>query len=156
MRDKQGVSRGRCTQCNCPEYITHQHKVRCQNCNHAPTKHEGSREDVGQGNNATNDSDYYDDVQWESAVNLASASPSHFSPRPVNVGQAWEDDTGRPHFSDSETFDNSGVPLCSFPGCNDTREFDLNTGLSTSEFCYNHLSAVPIAYSQGDMIVNGG
>ena len=153
MRDKQGVLRGRCTQCNCPEYITPQDKVRCQNCNHAPTKHEShdgvgaSYSYAGQGNNVMNDSDYYDtkdDVQWEGTVNLPSVSSSHFSSRPANVGQAWEDDRGGPYFPGGGTFNNSGVLLCEFPGCSDTRDFDLNTGQYTSQFCYNHLSTGPI------------
>ena len=150
MRDKQGVLRGRCTECSCSEYITPQDKVRCQNCNHAPTKHEGvgaTYSSVGQGN-----SDYYDtkdDIQWESTVNLPSVSPSHFSSGPAiaraNYGQAWEEDGSGPYFSGGGTFDNSGVLLCEFPGCSGTRDFDPNTGQYTSQFCYNHLSAVPIA-----------
>ena len=180
MRDKQGVLRGRCTQCNCAEYITPQDKVRCQNCNHVPAKHESSQAGVGptynymgQDNNVTNDSDYYDpndDIQWESTVNLASASPNYFSSTPANVGQAWVADTsGGPYYSGSGTFDNSGVLLCDFPGCKNTRDFDPNTGQYTSQFCYNHFAStgyVPVTNApynvtsfdppQDDMIVNRG
>ena len=127
-----------------------QDKIRChQNCDHAPTKHE-LHEGVGaicsyggQGNNVTGDYDTKDDILWERTVNLPSVSSSHFNSRPANVGQAWEEDRSGPYFS-GRRFNNPGVLLCEFPCCNDARDFDPNTEQYTSQFCYDHLSAVLI------------
>lgn len=137
MKDKQGISRGRCTVCSCTEYITPKGKVRCKNCDHAPTKHEAARLRHDDCNDASDD-----EAQWESVKQLEPASP--FSSRSGNVVLAW-DGTGL-NTAPGGTADfsnNSGILRCQFPGCSDVANFDLNTGQYTSTYCHNHLSAGP-------------
>ena len=68
MKDKQGILRGRCTVCNCTEYITPKDKLRCRTCNHVPAKHE----DVGQLRGQIHGKDITDAVGSYSGVNNIS------------------------------------------------------------------------------------
>ena len=141
MKDKQGILRGRCTVCNCTEYITPKDKLRCRTCNHVPAKHE----DVGQIGQIhdVNDSlcsNYEDEVDWESVVSLESAGQFNF--RSANVVEAWSGPGGDDLSGTSA--ESSSFLYCHIPGCNDVASFDLNTRQYTSVYCYNHLSTAPV------------
>ena len=141
MKDKQGILRGRCTVCNCTEYITPKDKLRCRTCNHVPAKHE----DVGQLRGQIHDvndprslcSNDEDEVEWESVVSLESAGQFNF--RSANVVEAWSGLGG-----DDSVVEGSSFLYCQIPGCNDMATFDLNTRQYTSVYCYNHSSTMPV------------
>ena len=101
MKDIQGVDRGKCTKCgDCAEYTTDGGgSVRCTVCDHAPTQHEVK--------GASSQLEVHSERRQLSR-------PS----RPASAGPAFQ----------RATRVTANYEVCTFPGCSQPVEFDLNTG----------------------------
>ena len=101
MKDIQGVDRGKCTKCgDCAEYTTDGGgSVRCTMCDHAPTQHEVK--------GASSQLEVHSERRQLSR-------PS----RPASAGPAFQ----------RATRVTANYEVCTFPGCSQPVEFDLNTG----------------------------
>lgn len=124
MRDARGVDRGRCKNCpQCVEYVPpdQQCGLRCIHCNCPPGAHENLAANQAWGRGTTTDG-------WANQpAPLASTTVPDFSIPQVPMVSAGI----RPF--------NQGS-LCSYPGCSQEVEFDLNTGIESSH-CSVHLHA---------------
>lgn len=124
MRDARGVERGRCRKCpHCVEYTPpdqqHGLVMNCIRCNCPPGAHENLATKQARSNQpapfASTTQYTVPDFSVPQVVPMASAGPD-----PFNQGS-----------------------LCSYPGCNQQVEFDLNTGIEFSR-CSDHLhTALP-------------
>ena len=122
MRDARGVERGRCKNCpQCVEYTPPDQQYgqmmnfRCIRCNCPPGAHENLATKQAWSNQSTpfaSTSQYTVPDFSVPRVPMASAGTN-----PLNHGS-----------------------LCSYPGCNQQVEFDLNTGTEFSR-CSDHLHA---------------
>ena len=120
MRDARGVERGRCRKCpQCVEYTPpdqqHGQMMRCIRCNCPPGTHE---------NLATNQA-------WRNQ-HTPFASTTQYAVPDFSVPQVPMASPGTGPFNQGS--------LCSYPGCSQQVEFDLNTGTELSR-CSDHLHA---------------
>ena len=124
MRDARGVDRGRCKNCpQCVEYVppAQQCGLRCIHCNCPPGAHENLAAKQAWGGGTTTDG-------WANQpAPLASTTVPDFSIPQVPTASA-----GIGPFNQGS--------LCSYPGCSQEVEFDLNTGIESSH-CSVHLHA---------------
>lgn len=145
MRDKQGVLRGKCTVCGCTEYNSSNGKVRCEDCDHVPAKHEKITEATAENYCWDSDDTSNCEDQWENVLNLTTFSDSgtsvqHFTTQPTDITQAWNDGAGMPE--DASSDDYFTAALCQVPGCGAVVNFDLNTRQYNSPYCHHHLSSI--------------
>ena len=116
MKDTRGIERGRCRKCpHCVEYTPPNQQygqIKCTRCNCPPGAHE----------------------------NLATKQAWSNQPAPLTVASTTLPDFSVPQVPMASA--GSGPfyhgSLCSYPGCNQQVEFDLNTGTEFSR-CSLHL-----------------
>ena len=135
MKDKRGVERGHCKQCDCQEYTLSPDGHKCGGCSHSPAQH----------------------VKLDAAMDTADSSKEstsvHIKLEPLSDSRSdltlafeSQDVTIKKEYDEDVTV--SQGSCCVYPGCHLTADFDVNTGESSS-FCLAHIGATPTYTSDG-------
>ena len=114
MKDKRGVERGHCKQCDCQEYTLSPGGHKCGGCSHLPAQH--VKLDAADSKEST-------------SVRIKSEPQS--DSQDIMVKKEYDEDVTVSQGS-----------RCTYPGCHLTADFDVNTGESSS-FCLAHIGATP-------------
>ena len=109
MKDKRGVDRGKCSLCQCKEFILDSTGIPCGDCGHPPTKHQNLEK-----TNVTSTK-----VEFDGQV----TTPKRMKPLEPDI---YRDEDA---VSDKNT--------CLYQGCTADSTFDINTGES-SIYCEAH------------------
>ena len=109
MKDKRGVQRGKCSLCECEEFVLDSTTISCGECGHPPTKHQNLDKTIATSK-----------VEGDSE-DLKTPTLPKLKPLERGINEDSQDTSNK----------------CLYLGCTADSTFDINTGES-SIYCETH------------------